>query len=365
VRKTGLIAGILVALGMGAAPAAAKPGDLVVAEYNASAVSRVTLSGAVSAISSGSPLVSPNFLTFEPNGKLVAADENFPGAFRIDPGTGTATELNNDIDIGGIDRSPSGDFIASDQGADAIVKVNRKSGAASVVTSGGLLDNLYGLDVGPNGDIFAINATGSVVRVTQAGAQSEVAADSSLVGIEDITRAPDGTLFVVNTDDGTVLRIDPRTGVISPVGSGVGNSFSLAVAPSGLIYTTDYGAGTISSVDPSTGDVDLVASEELDGPLGIEVAPPKCNGKLATIVGSTKKDKLKGSKFAAVIAGLKGKDRIKGGKAKDRICAGKSKDKLKTADRKRDKVNCGGGKDKATVDEKDKVARNCETVVVK
>ena len=38
------------------------------------------------------------------------------------------------------------------------------------------------------------------------------------------------------------------------------------------------------------------------------------------------------------------------------------KDKLKTADGKKDKVNCGGGTDKAKVDAKDKVAANCETV---
>jgi hypothetical protein len=38
------------------------------------------------------------------------------------------------------------------------------------------------------------------------------------------------------------------------------------------------------------------------------------------------------------------------------------KDKLKARDGEKDKVNCGGGEDKATVDDKDKVAGNCETV---
>jgi hypothetical protein len=41
------------------------------------------------------------------------------------------------------------------------------------------------------------------------------------------------------------------------------------------------------------------------------------------------------------------------------------KDKMKAADGFKDKVNCGGGKDKATVDAIDKVSKNCETVKVK
>jgi hypothetical protein len=74
---------------------------------------------------------------------------------------------------------------------------------------------------------------------------------------------------------------------------------------------------------------------------------------------------LKGSKFGDVIAALKGRDKITGGKGRDRICASSGRDKVKAADSKRDQVNCGKSKDKATVDEKDKVAGNCETVKVK
>ena len=54
--------------------------------------------------------------------------------------------------------------------------------------------------------------------------------------------------------------------------------------------------------------------------------------------------------------------RFRGGEAKDRYKGGGGKGRINSVDNKRDKVNCGGGEDKATVDELDKVKGNCETV---
>jgi predicted outer membrane repeat protein len=81
--------------------------------------------------------------------------------------------------------------------------------------------------------------------------------------------------------------------------------------------------------------------------------------------GEDGNDNLSGGGGKDKLVGGAGKDTIKGAKGKDRLKGNAGKDKLKAADGKRDKVNCGGGKDKAVVDEKDRVARNCDEVVTR
>src|SRR3954451_1631397 len=72
---------------------------------------------------------------------------------------------------------------------------------------------------------------------------------------------------------------------------------------------------------------------------------PKCLGRKATIIGTTGRDRLKGTRKADVIVGLAGKDTIRGGGGKDGICAGGGND---TADGRAgaDRIAGQGGKDK-------------------
>jgi len=113
---------------------------------------------------------------------------------------------------------------------------------------------------------------------------------------------------------------------------------------SGLVG--DQVAAAIFRVDPASGARTTVASgAPFVDPEGLDIAPPLCKGKNATIVGSTAADKLTGSPFADVIVGLTGKDRIAGGKGKDLICGGEGKDKL-NGGKGKDRLFGGAGKDK-------------------
>jgi hypothetical protein len=87
--------------------------------------------------------------------------------------------------------------------------------------------------------------------------------------------------------------------------------------------------------------------------------------------GQGGKDKLKGGDGEDRLNGGEGKDRLAGGEGKDKLNGSAAKDKLKgnggaddinAVDAKTDRVNCGGGDDKAVVDPIDRVSRNCETV---
>ena len=62
-------------------------------------------------------------------------------------------------------------------------------------------------------------------------------------------------------------------------------------------------------------------------------AAPRCFGKRATIVGTTRADHIKGTAHADVIVGLGGGDVIKGLGGGDRICGGNGSDKLIGGDR--------------------------------
>jgi hypothetical protein len=71
----------------------------------------------------------------------------------------------------------------------------------------------------------------------------------------------------------------------------------------------------------------------------------KCRRVVVNFVGTTGKDKLKGTKKKDGMLGLGGNDKLKGKKGKDGLCGGSGKDKLIGGPGK-DKFNGGPGKDK-------------------
>ncbi|MGH2955241.1 MAG: M14 family zinc carboxypeptidase [Solirubrobacterales bacterium] len=164
-----------------------------------------------------------------------------------------------------------------------------------------------------------------------------------------------------------------------------------------LTCTTDGKVRSSRQVTIARGE-----QRELDLRAACGRAAGRCAGRRATLVGTKKGEKLRGTKRADVIVGKGGRDRINGRRGKDRICGGGGRDKLKggkgkdtvkggggrdklnggggkdklkggggndrinAVDGKRDRINCGrGSKDKAIVDPRDKVSRSCEKVVVK
>jgi len=105
------------------------------------------------------------------------------------------------------------------------------------------------------------------------------------------------------------------------------------------------GAGAVLRVNPRNGAVETVASgPPFDNPAGIAVVPPRCGGKSATLVGTTGKDRIKGSRFRDVIATLGGRDTVNGAGGGDLICGGKGPDRLRGSGG-RDRLIGGAGDD--------------------
>jgi hypothetical protein len=74
-------------------------------------------------------------------------------------------------------------------------------------------------------------------------------------------------------------------------------------------------------------------------------------------------DCLLGGKGQDRLVGGKGRDRLVGGKGKDPLVGGPGHDVIRARDGMRDQVRCGGGRDRAYVDGRDRVSRDCERVL--
>jgi hypothetical protein len=333
-----------------AGSAQAKPGSYIVGDSSESAVYRVnSKTGAKTTLSDDSDLVAPNDSAIAANGMIYVADYNAfgggGGVFKLNPRTRNLTTLS-DSELfdqpDGIALGPDGDLYVTDLDApDAdggLFRVSLPGGATELVSDDPLLESPVGVVVPPDGHPIVSNLDGDpiIVRVDpDTGTATTIAdaADDGLLTQSGVALAPNGKLYM---SGGSIMqRIDPVTGTVTDAGgNAVTDNYGLAF---------DWFRGAVVSTDGE----DLFAkvpgqdaNRELDTNFnyseGIEVEPPRCGRKTATIVGTNRKDRITGSRFGDVIATLDGNDVVKGGAGKDVICTGDG----------RDKINGGAGKDK-------------------
>jgi hypothetical protein len=168
--------------------------------------------------------------------------------------------------------------------------------------------------------VYRVNPqTGTLTTIADAG--------DGLVAKGGIAQAPDGTLYLQDIDTDVMQSVDPVTGAVDDAGEdaiteGYGLAFDFF---RGEVISTD--GNDLFGLVPGS-DTNRTVDAALDYPVGIGVEPPRCAGRTATIMGTTGKDVLKGSKFADVIAGLGGGDTLKGVGGKDRICGGGGNDEI-------------------------------------
>lgn len=346
----GLLAAVLLA-----GSAAGKAGDIYIGNDGTDdTVVRIKpVSGAQVLVAEGAPITSPSGMGFAPNGKLYEADYGLPGIVQINPRTGAKQALASgapffeeplDVEYG-----PDGFlYVAEESGLNpGVLRVNPRNGnTSSFVGTDDLVSDPYALTIRHRDQsIFVADSDGQVVRVKRNREQVLISDDPDLGTPEGIAMAPDGKLYAADSG-GSIARVNIRTGAAEVVASDplLGGVYNIAFEPRGTLVAAALGT-EVPRVNVRTGEV-TTASEGglITGPEGITVEPPKCGGKLATIVGSTGRDKLVGSRFDDVIAGLGGRDRIDGGRGTDLICGGAGGDEL-DGDSGRDRLDGQGGND--------------------
>jgi len=345
-----LVAAVLtIAVGLATATIAeAKPGDIIVGDSADGTVERLDpKTGDVDLISDSDLLFDPSDSVFAPNGKLYVVDyEAFAGkggVLKIDPESGATEEFAGGPPFeqpDGIAMGPDGNLYVTDLdtlGDGALFRVEIPSGDVELVSSadenGPELEDPIGVVVPPNGRPIVATFGPTIVEVDpETGELDPIAtAADGLTGGAGLARGADKTLFTTGSDG--IEAVDPKTGdveLVAPMPSN--NGYGIAVDLRGNVVVPD--SGDIFVANPRSGAVDPISSA-FNFAEGFEVEPPTCDGKMATIVGSPRNDRLKGSGEADVIVGLGGDDRLKGGDGKDRICGGAGKDR----------VNGGAGRD--------------------
>jgi uncharacterized delta-60 repeat protein len=193
----------------------------------------------------------------------------------------------------------------------AVTRLNRDGSLDSSFDGDGSARVDLGDDKADIGLAAALQANGKIVVAGTGGASQVVLLRFQPGGALDTTFDGDGkqTLPVTGGASAVVLLPDGR---IVAAGSSEGN-FLLA-----MVEGDSAAAGGGPGTGPGGG-----------GPGGGKSKVPRCAGKKATIVGTNKPNRLKGTRRADVIVALGGNDRIDGGRGNDLVCAGDGNDSVK------------------------------------
>jgi sugar lactone lactonase YvrE len=169
-----------------------------------------------------------------------------------------------------------GDLVVTDFsccGGAGLIRVDRRTGAQTVISSGGMLLRPWGVAVAANGDIFVADAlccdsgpgTGraaGVIRINPTtGSQSVVSRGANLFELRGIAIAGSGDLLVNSNGFDAVIRVNPTTGTQTVVAQGgnLGGPWGIAVASNGDFFVTSPQFRRVTRVIPATGAQTVVA----------------------------------------------------------------------------------------------------------
>ncbi|MEX0993426.1 MAG: hypothetical protein WDZ37_05455 [Solirubrobacterales bacterium] len=157
------------------------------------------------------------------------------------------------VQVNQIAFEPPGNLLVA-VGNGTVVRVNKDSGAQSILAQGGLLNSTFGVAVGPTGDAFVTDSD-KVFKITPAGAVSLFEDDPLLAGARGLTVAPNGDVFVVVVTTPGIVKISGGTASSFSVNGAVTylNPQAVARDSAGNFYVANRGGQNILKVGPAGG----------------------------------------------------------------------------------------------------------------
>jgi Tol biopolymer transport system component len=141
-------------------------------------------------------------------------------------------------------------------------------------------------------------------------------------------------VFARDMTKGLTVTVSRASGTLGVPADGPSSNAS--VTADGLLVAFDSRADNLSSAD-GDGVIDVFLRRVV---YAKEPALPRCAGRIATIVGTPRRDDIEGTKRKDVIVALGGDDRIRSYTKADVICAGAGRDRIDAGDNGE-----GGGSD--------------------
>ena len=230
-------------------------GDIIVGDLTTGSIIKVDpLSGAQTVISTGGSLVAPGGIAFDQNGDIILADLHALGG-------------------------------ACPVGCGGVIRIDRTTGAQTVISSGGNFHNPFGIVVESNGNLVVSEEggpnPGKILRVDPVTGVQQILSTASVFRDPQSLALDDQGYILVSEGsaggggfNGSVVVVDPLTGSDSILSGG-----GLLVSPWGIaidqfdgIFLTEPGGKKIVRVDRSSGSQSLVSSSGIFiEPTGIDV----------------------------------------------------------------------------------------------
>jgi sugar lactone lactonase YvrE len=353
--KRGLALAIALALLAAPAPSPAERGDVYVADPGRTTIWKFAPSGGEARV-----LVfgaaDPTGMALDRDGSLVVAAAGLDNPiYRVNRNTGARSTIVSDVYPVDVALAADGTLYATTFAGDpGLISVDPPTGNVEFVAGDhASSDSWSGLALTRAGIAYVAD-TGGVIRVIDIrdGSRRGVLSDPLLEGPWGVALTADERfLYVAGATSNNIVRFNVRTGQATEVVSFANPPAALGVSVSAdgslLVSRGDFfsPSGILNRVGPFGSPVEVFSDDsELEDPQDIVIEPKRCRGMFPTVVGTTGRDKLKGSKYADVITTLGGNDRVNAGKGNDIVCGGKGKDKLKGGKGK-DKLKGGPGKD--------------------
>ena len=148
------------------------------------------------------------------------------GLFRIDHSTGAATKLNSGTTFGdgptGVAIASDGHYYVAELGARAVIRVDKSTGAETIISEGGHLLSPSGIAILSDGDPVVVDhGTDKVIRVHLAhGHQHLVSSGHHLKAPIGIAVDANGKILVADMSGDKLIRIEPDTGAQTVVAEG-------------------------------------------------------------------------------------------------------------------------------------------------
>jgi hypothetical protein len=232
-------------------PAFDSTGNLYVANYGNSTISKVAAGSSTATPFVTSGLSQPHYLAFDASGNLYVANFGNGTVSKVAAGTSTATPfVTSGLSLPmGLAFDASGNLYVANHGNGTVSKVAAGTSTATpFVTSG--LSLPVGLAFDASGNLYVGNEGNGTVSKVAAGTSTAIPFITTGLNVADgLAFDASGNLYVADQNNSTVSKVAVGTSTATPfITSGLSQAWGLAFDATGNFYAVNRGNGTVSKV---------------------------------------------------------------------------------------------------------------------